>query len=90
MIEGNQNPVPMRGNQFLAYRELHANCHNLFIFHIAFFKEFELVGKFFKRATKNLKMLCDHALQTHIQSRLRLLHADNFKIILALKKQLNL
>ena len=31
----------------------------------AFFKEFELVGKFFKRATKNWKMLCDHALQTH-------------------------
>ena len=29
---------------------------------IAFFKEFELVGKFFKRATKNWKMLCDHAL----------------------------
>ena len=52
---------------------------------IAFFKGFELVGKFFERATKNWKMLCDHALQTHIQSRLRLLHAENFKIILALQ-----
>ena len=58
--------------------------------HIAFFKEFELVGKFFKRATKNRKMLCDHALQTHIQSKLRPLYVDNFKIILSLQKQLNL
>ena len=57
---------------------------------IAFFKEFELVGKFFKRATKNWKMLCDYALQTHIQSRLRLLYVDNFNIILSLQKQLNL
>ena len=56
---------------------------------IAFFTEFELVGKFFKRATKNWKMLCDHALQNHIQSRLRLLHVDNFKIKLSLQ-QLNL
>ena len=32
---------------------------------IAFFKEFELVRKFFKRATKRWKMLCDHALQIH-------------------------
>ena len=54
------------------------------------FKEIELVGKFFKRATKNWKMFCDHALQTHIQSRLRLLHVDNFQIILSLQKQLNL
>ena len=52
---------------------------------IVFFKEFELVGKFFKRETKNWKMLCNHALQTHIQSRLRLLHADNLKIILFYK-----
>ena len=57
---------------------------------IAFFKEFKLMGKFFKRTTKHWKILCDHALQAHIQSRLRLLHIDNFKIILALQKQLNL
>ena len=57
---------------------------------IAFFKEFDLVGKFFKRATKNWKILCDHALKTHIQSRLRLLHVDNFKIIVSSQKQLNL
>ena len=57
---------------------------------IAFFKEFELLGKFFKKATKNWKMFCDHALQTHIQSRLRLLHVENLKIILSLQKQLNL
>ena len=61
-----------------------------YAYSIAFFKEFKLVGKFSKRATKNWKMLCNHALQTHIQSRLRLLHVDNFKIILSLQKQLNL
>ena len=66
------------------------HLHKYYASSIAFFKEFELVGKFFKRATKNWKILCDHALQTHIQSRLRLLHVDNFKIILSLQKQLNL
>ena len=57
---------------------------------IAFFKELKLVGKFFKRATTNWKTLSDHALQAHVHSRLRLLHVDNFKIILSLQKQLNL
>ena len=52
---------------------------------IAFFKEFEQVRKFFKRATKSWKMLCDHALQTNMQSRLRLLHVDNFKSYLLYK-----
>ena len=54
------------------------------------FKELELVGKFFKRATKNWKTLSDHALQAYVHSRLRLLHVDNVKIILSLQKQLNL
>ena len=54
------------------------------------FKEFELVGRFFKRATKNWKTLSDHAPQTHVKSGLRPLHVDNLKIILSLQKQLNL
>ena len=59
--------------------------------HIAFFTELELVGKFFKKATKkNWKTLSDHALQAHVRSRLGLLHVDNFEIILSLQKQLNL
>ena len=62
----------------------------LLLLSIAFFKELKLVGKFFRRPQKNWKMLCDHALQTHIQSRLCLLHVDNFKIILSVQKQLNL
>ena len=44
---------------------------------IAFFKEFELVGKLSKGPQKTGKF--NHALQTHIQSRLRLLHGDNLK-----------
>ena len=54
----------------------------------AFFKEFEIVGKFFKRATKNWKTLCDHALQTHLRSRLRLLHADNYTFFTKTAKSL--
>ena len=78
---------------FFVYSSYSTGCLLTFILsmqRIAFFKELELVGKFFKRATTNWKTLSDHALQAHVHSRLRLLHVDNFKIILSLQKQLNL
>ena len=58
---------------------------------IAFFKEFELVGKFFKKGHKKLEnVMWPRPADTYIESRLPLLHAENFKIILSLQKQLNL
>jgi len=56
---------------------------------IAFFYGIRTSGESFKRATKNWKALSDHALQAHVHSRLRLLHVDDFKIILSLQKQLS-